>query len=142
MKPDFSLLMMFLAIILFPDKKNVLLVGLATGIISGLTTTVPGGFLPNVIDKVVTSLLFYGLFLLIKKNRSIIMNAILTAIGTIISGTVFLSAAILLISFADSFFILFITIVLPAAVINTIAMVIIYPVVYKIAQKSKMITFA
>ena len=36
MKPDMMLTMMFLGIILFPDTKSVLLLGLATGIISGI----------------------------------------------------------------------------------------------------------
>ncbi|MFP3361766.1 tryptophan transporter, partial [Planococcus sp. SIMBA_143] len=67
MKPDMMLTMMFLGIILFPAKKNVLLLGLLTGVISGLTTQFPGGFLPNLIDKPVTAFVFYGLFLATKK---------------------------------------------------------------------------
>lgn len=141
MKPDFSLLMMFLAIILFPDKKNVILLGLATGIISGLTTGVPGGFFPNIIDKFISAFAFYGLFLLVKKNRSIISNAVLTAIGTIISGTIFLASAFLIIGLDGAFMLMFTTIVLPTALLNTIAIVIVYPIVAKIMERSKM-TFA
>lgn len=141
MKPDFSLLMMFLAIILFPDKKNVILLGLATGIISGLTTSVPGGFFPNIIDKCISAFAFYGLFLLVKRNRSVISNAILTAVGTIISGTVFLSAVSLFIGLNEAFLFMFATIVLPTAILNTIAMIIVCPIVIKILKRSNM-TFA
>ena len=41
MKPDMMLLMMFLAIVLFPEKKNVLVVALGCGLLSALTTTFP-----------------------------------------------------------------------------------------------------
>ncbi len=141
MKPDFSLLMMFLAIILFPNIKHVLIVGLATSIISGLTTTFPGGFLPNVIDKFTTALVFYGLILLIKKYQSMIGYAILTAAGTIVSGTVFLVSTYFLVGLPGAFTLLFGTIVIPAAILNTVAFFIVYPVVIKIAKRSK-ISFA
>ena len=48
MKPDFMLTMMFISILLFPEVKSVFLLGISTGIISGLFSTFPGGFIPNV----------------------------------------------------------------------------------------------
>ena len=48
MKPDFMLTMMFIGILLFPDVKSVFLLGITTGVISGLFSTFPGGFVPNV----------------------------------------------------------------------------------------------
>lgn len=59
MKPDMMLLMMFLAITLFPAKKNVFIVALAAGAISAMTTTFPAGQIPNIIDKLATAFLFY-----------------------------------------------------------------------------------
>ncbi|WP_033829577.1 tryptophan transporter [Bacillus andreraoultii] len=141
MKPDFSLLMMFLAIILFPDKKNVIILGLATGIISGLTTTFPAGFIPNIIDKLITAFVFYGLFLVVKKSRSVVSNAVLTAIGTIVSGTIFLGSALLIVGLPSGFTLLFSTIVVPTSLLNTIAIVVVYPIVAKVMKRSNM-TFA
>jgi hypothetical protein len=138
MKPDMMLVMMFLGIVLFPDKKSVLLLGLATGIISGLTTTFPGGLFPNIIDKFVTSFVFFALFLAFSKfSKSIISTAILTAVGTIISGIVFLGSAYLIVGLPGPFAALFATVVLPAAAVNTIVMVVLYPVAASILKRTK-----
>nr|WP_295971174.1 tryptophan transporter [uncultured Bacillus sp.] len=140
MKPDMMLTMMFLGIILFPDKKSVLLLGLATGIISALTTTFPAGQLPNIIDKLVTSFLFFALLLVLKKyNHSIISIAVLTVIGTIISGTVFLGSALLIAELPGPFAALFASVVLPAAVVNTIVMIVLYPVAASILKRTKLV---
>ncbi|WP_042349655.1 tryptophan transporter [Bacillus massiliigorillae] len=136
-KPDLMLTMMFLAIILFPQMKNVIVLGIVTGIISGLTTTFPGGFIPNVIDKFVTAIVFYLLLVLLKKiHFSIKTIGFLTVIGTLISGTVFLGSAYMIADLPKSFFALFASAVLPAMVINAILMVIIYPIVTAILKKS------
>ncbi|AIE59254.1 tryptophan transporter [Bacillus methanolicus] len=138
MKPDMMLMMMFLGIILFPEKKNVLLLGAVTGLISGLTTTFPGGLLPNIIDKLATSFIFFGLFLALKKYRSSIISvAVLTAVGTIISGIVFLGSAYFIVGLPGPFIALFGTVVLPASAVNTIAMVILYPVANGIMKRTK-----
>lgn len=139
MKPDMMLAMMFLGIILFPDFKSVLLLGIVTGLISGITTTFPGGLIPNIIDKFVTSFVFFGLFLSLNKFRNNIVSvAILTAIGTIISGTAFLTSAYFIVGLPGAFTGLFAAVVLPAAVINTIAMIVIYPVALSIVKRTKL----
>jgi hypothetical protein len=139
MKPDMMLAMMFLGIILFPDFKSVLLLGIVTGLISGITTTFPGGLIPNIIDKIVTSFVFFGLFLSLNKFRnSIVSVAILTAVGTIISGTAFLTSAYFIVGLPGAFTGLFAAVVLPAAVINTIAMIIIYPIALSIVKRTKL----
>lgn len=138
MKPDMMLLMMFLAIVLFPEKKNVFIVALAAGAISAMTTTFPGGQIPNIIDKLVTAFLFYLLFIGFKKfSTSVISVSILTALGTIISGAVFLGSAYYIVSLPGPFVVLFGAVVLPAVLLNTIAIVIIYPIVKGIVQKTK-----
>ncbi len=139
MKPDMMLTMMFLGIILFPDKKSVLLLGLATGIISALTTSFPAGQIPNIIDKLVSSFVFFALFLAVNKyNKSIISIAVLTVIGTIISGTVFLGSALLIAELPGPFAALFASVVLPAAAVNTIVMVVLYPVAVSILKRTKL----
>ncbi|TKC18161.1 tryptophan transporter [Robertmurraya kyonggiensis] len=139
MKPDMMLAMMFLGIVLFPDSKSVLLLGLVTGVISGLTTSFPGGLIPNIIDKPITAFIFFGLFLALKKVRSnIISIAALTALGTIISGTVFLGSAYLIVGLPGSFAALFGLAVLPATAANTIVMIILYPIALTIVKRTKL----
>lgn len=143
MKPDMMLTMMFLGIILIPDKKSVLLLGIVTGLISGLTTTFPGGLIPNIIDKPISAFLFFGMFLVLKKfQKSIISVGVLTAIGTMISGTVFLTSALLLVGLPIPFSALFIGVVLPATALNTIMMVFLYPVAGTIVKRTKLTTQA
>lgn len=141
MKPDMMLTMMFLGIILFPDKKSVFLLAIVTGLISGMTSTFPGGLVPNIIDKFVTAYILLGMFLAVKKfNRSIFVFGALSAIGTIVSGIVFLSSAYLLVGLPGPFVALFAAVVLPATVVNTITMIILYPVATTVLKRTKLST--
>lgn len=138
MKPDFMLTMMFISILLFPEIKSVFLLGITTGIISGLFSTFPGGFIPNVIDKSVTAFVFFGLVLLINKYaKKLSVAIVLTCIGTLISGVVFLSSAIFLIGADVPFMGLLVAVVLPAVAINAVAFFIIYPIIGKLIKRSK-----
>ncbi|WP_040204457.1 tryptophan transporter [Neobacillus jeddahensis] len=138
-KPDMMLAMMFLGIILVPEIKSVTLMGIVTGILSALTTGFPNGQIPNMIDKIVTALLFFGLFLLIRKfTKPIISASVLTAVGTLVSGTVFLGSAFLLVGLPGPFAALFAVGVLPAIVLNTVIMVILYPVAQSIMKRTKL----
>lgn len=140
MKPDMMLAMMFLGIVLFPNAKNALLLGGVTGFISGLTTTFPGGFLPNLIDKPITAFIFFGLYLLIgKKMENIAGVTILTVLCTIVSGTIFLASAHLIVGLPGPFAVLFATAVLPATVLNGIAMFILYPIVKTILARTNLL---
>ncbi|MGE8205136.1 tryptophan transporter [Heyndrickxia sp. NPDC080065] len=137
MKPDMMLTMMFLGILLFPRKKNVLLLGVVTGILSGITTSFPGGLIPNIIDKILTSFIFFGLFLLISKRlKSMLAIIILTIIGTLVSGVIFLTSAYFIFSLPDSFKALFSVVVLPATVLNSITLFILYPIVNTIIKRT------
>lgn len=142
MKPDMLLSMMFLGIILFPRLKYVVLLSIVTGIISALTTLAPGGQIANLIDKPITALLFFGLYLLVKNRvKTTISAPVLTAIGTLISGTIFLLSALYIVGLMDGVFtVLFLTVVLPTAAFNTILMIVVYPVVQKIMKRSQPIT--
>ncbi|RIW35359.1 tryptophan transporter [Bacillus salacetis] len=137
MKPDMMLTMMFLGILLFPDKKNVLLLGITTGIISGLTTQFPGGFVPNLIDKPLTAFVFYFMVLGLRKySASIVGTVILTAVGTIVSGVFFLSSAYLITGLPGAFLGLFAAVVLPATIVNAGAMFVVYPLVTSILKRT------
>ncbi|WLR51477.1 tryptophan transporter [Bacillus tianshenii] len=137
MRPDMLLTMMFLGILLFPERKNVLVVALATGIVSALTTSFPGGQIANMIDKPVTAFVFLGLMVLIRaKQPTLVKASALTAVGTLISGTVFLSTALIFFGLPQTFIGLFVAVVLPAAIVNTIVMVVIFPVVQGIRKRT------
>lgn len=138
-KPDMLLAMMFLGIIMFPRPQYVLLISLLSGAMSALTTSVPGGQIANMIDKPITAFAFLGLYLIVAKLvRGSVAAPIMTAIGTIISGSIFVSVVVfLLASIPVSFTALFVGVVLPATLVNTIVMVILYPVVQSIMKRSR-----
>ncbi|AZV41612.1 tryptophan transporter [Peribacillus asahii] len=137
MKPDMMLLMMFLAIALFPEKKNVFVIALGCGLLSAITTSFPGGYIPNIIDKFVTAFLFYFLIVTFKKLSTNVAGLVgLTVIGTLISGVVFLGSAYLIVGLPKSFVLLVGGVVVPAMAANAIVMAIIYPIIAKILKKT------
>ena len=124
MQIDFSLITLVLIITLNKNSFSTCIAsGLATGIFAGLTTKFPMGLVPNIIDKLVTTIAVYLLIRLLDKTSlsSKIKAVITNAVGTVISGTVFLVSALLLVGLPAPFSLLFVTVVLPAIVVNTIA---------------------
>jgi hypothetical protein len=130
MKPDFSLAMMFIAIVLSDDFKMTLIIGIVAGIFAAATTTFPGGQIPNIIDKLITSQLVFFLFRTMKDkfNKQIVM-VIISIVGTLISGTIFLATALFLFGLPAPFKVLLLTVIIPATVINTFAASILYKAV-------------
>ena len=123
MQIDFSLITLILIITLNRNSFSTCLAsGVATGIFSGITTKFPLGFIPNIIDKITTAIVVYLLIKLLDKTalNSKIKAVITNAVGTVISGVVFLVSALLLTGLPAPFFVLFITVVIPAIVANTI----------------------
>ena len=124
MQIDFSLITLILVITLNRNSFGTCMAGgIATGIFSGLTTKFPLGFIPNIVDKIMTTIAVYLLIrLLDKTTMSSKVKAVITnAVGTVISGTVFLVSALLLVGLPAPFSLLFATVVLPATIVNTIA---------------------
>ncbi|MRH44133.1 tryptophan transporter [Aquibacillus halophilus] len=142
MRPDIMLPMMFLGILLFPKTQYVLLLSIVTGIISALTTTVPGGQISNIVDKPITAFIFFGLLLLVRDRTKLNIAApVLAAIGTMVSGTVFLVMALYVIGLLPgSFIALFSAVVLPATLFNVIFIVILYPIVTNIMKRAQPVT--
>ncbi len=140
-KPDLMLTMMFLGIILFPHLKHTALLGIVTGIISAMTTNFPGGQIPNIIDKVLTAFIFLGLLTAVRKmSKRTAAIAVLTAAGTMISGMIFLGSAFLIAELPGPFLALFALGVLPAALLNTIGITFIHPLVKNILSKTNIQT--
>ncbi|WP_068675732.1 tryptophan transporter [Oceanobacillus sp. Castelsardo] len=140
-KPDMLLSMMFLGVFLFPKARYVLLLALVSGVISALTTQAPGGQIANMIDKPLSAFIVLALFVLLqKKVRNAVSAPILTFIGTVISGSVFVGVVALIAGLGDGTFLaMLIGAVLPAAAVNTLIMVVIYPVVQSIMKRTKFI---
>ena len=124
MQIDFSLITLVLVITLNKNSFSTCLAsGVATGIFSGITSKFPLGFIPNTIDKIITTIFVYLLIKLLDKTalHNKIKTIVVNAVATLISGTVFLVSALLLTGLPAPFFVLFTTIVIPATVVNTIA---------------------
>ena len=124
MQIDFSLITLILVITLNKSSFSTCVAGgIATGIFSGLTTKFPLGFIPNIIDKLFTTISVYLLTKLLDKTalHSKIKAIVVNAVGTLVSGTVFLASALLLTGLPAPFSVLFTTVVIPATIVNTIA---------------------
>lgn len=141
MKSDFGLVMLFISLFLFADAKSFLIIGLVDGILAGLTTTMPGGFIPNVVDKLITSTVVFLVFYLIARHlqpkAKYIFGVVLVGLGTAFSGTIFLTVAILVAGLnAAAFGGLFVTMVLPTALANLVLFAVLYPIIVKIGERS------
>ena len=124
MQIDFSLITLILIINLNRNSFGTCLAsGIATGIFSGITSKFTMGLVPNIIDKITTAIFVYLLTKLLDKTalHNKIKAVITNAVGTLVSGMVFLVSALLLTGLPAPFFVLFATVVIPAIVVNTIA---------------------
>nr|WP_290443511.1 tryptophan transporter [Sporolactobacillus kofuensis] len=147
MKSDLSLVMLFLALYFFADIKTFLVIGLVDGILAGLTTTLPGGFIPNVVDKLVTSTVVFFVFYLFAHYFSTkgkyIFGVVLAGLGTVLSGTIFLTVAIMVTNLPAAMFVtMFVSMVLPTALVNAILLAVLYPIIVKIGERSGFIKIA
>lgn len=130
MKPDLLLSMLFIVILMETDVKLALEAGIIGGILTALTTGFPGGQVPNLIDKIITTFFVLGLIRMLRhKVSEKVLLFIVPILGTIVSGAVFLGSALLIVGLPGPFKVLFTTVVLPATLVNTIAVVVLYPLV-------------
>lgn len=140
MQPDFALVMLFIIMIINNgDYKTSLISGIITGVFTAMTTKFPGGQFPNIIDKLVTVNIVFVVMLLInkikilenisEKKREMVKCIIIFPIGTLISGLVFLFSASILVGLPAQFKALFISIVLPAVVINLVIGCILFKII-------------
>ena len=124
MQIDFSLITLILIIAFNKSSFSTCIAGgVVTGIFAGISTKFPMGLIPNIIDKIMTTIFVYLLLKLLDKTalHSKIKTIVVNAVGTLLSGTVFLCSALLLVGLPAPFFVLFTTVVIPAIAVNTIA---------------------
>ncbi|MFL0196686.1 tryptophan transporter [Clostridium sp. WILCCON 0269] len=130
MKPDISLAMLFVILIFNREYKTCLAAGIVAGILAAATTTFPGGQFANLIDKFITVNI---MFVFLKPFRDRVNNQIniiiTTALGTIVSGSAFLTVALLTVGLGAGFSTMFLTVVLPAAVINTVVGAVLFNII-------------
>lgn len=147
-KPDMTLIMLFTIMILNKDSyKTCLVCGIVVGIFSGMTTSFPGGQIPNFIDKFITTNVAFAIMILMykapfmkkiaEKNQDFIVSNLLMSLGTIISGFIFLTSAQILVGLPGNMNLsmLFAAVVLPAVVINLIVGVIVFKVIHTTMKK-------
>ena len=133
MQPDLSLAILFMIIVYNKDYKTTLICGIIVGVFAALITKTPGGQLPNIIDKFITSNIMYLVLIPLRHRVSKLKQiSLLLPVGTLISGTLFLTVLMMLggIPF-EKFGLLFTTVVLPTAVLNVIIGIILFKVVEK-----------
>jgi hypothetical protein len=128
MKPDIMICMMFIAILLNrEDYKMTLLIGIIGGLFAAMTSTFPGGQLPNIIDKMVTANCIFLLYKVLDKRAGDQVKILIAAVaGTLISGTVFLGSAALIVGLPGPFMALMIAVVLPATAMNAVGCSVLY----------------
>ncbi len=142
-KPDLTLIMLFSILILNKDDyKTCLVCGIVAGIFAGMTSSFPGGQVPNMIDKfITTNVAFLMMTIAYKmpfmkniknKNQDFIVSNILMSVGTLISGSTFLVAAKMIVGLPGgmSFGALFVAVVVPAIIINLIVGIIVFKVIH------------
>lgn len=127
MKFDLLLAFMIVAIFLFPETKNALLAGIVGGLLTAQTTTFPGGQIPNMIDKIATAFFILVLIRLLSSfHNEKIKVGIAGFLGTLVSGSIFLYSALLIVGLPAPFSVLFTGVVLPTCVGNTLIILVIY----------------
>lgn len=130
MKFDFLLAFVFISLLINHSFKNAILTGLLGGLLSAMTTSFPGGQIPNIIDKLITCIVIFFLIKLVSSfNFNSIIVGIITIIGTLVSGTTFLLSALFIVGLPMPFIFLFNTVVLPTVLVNTVVTVFIYQIV-------------
>lgn len=140
MQPDFALAMLFIIMILNRGKYKICLVAaIITGIFTAMTTKFPGGQIPNVIDKLVTVNVVFVIMMIMDKinviknmteeKRRRIESFVIFPIGTLVSGVAFLGSASVIVGLPVSFISLFITVVVPAVIVNLAGGMVLFKVI-------------
>jgi hypothetical protein len=121
MKFDLLLSFLFVALLLIPNVRINIQTGILAGLIAALTTSFPGGQIPNLVDKLVVTLILCGLIRLLLPRLPLALTApIVAVVGTLLSGGVFLATALAITELPAPFMLLYKTVVLPATLANAL----------------------
>lgn len=133
MQPDLSLAMLFIIMVYNRDYKTSLICGIAVGIFAAITSKTPNGQLPNIIDKFITcNVMFLVLSVLRDRVSKTVQILTVLPLGTLLSGTTFLTVLMVLNGFPmETFKTLFVTVVLTTAALNVVIGFILFKIVGK-----------
>lgn len=132
MKFDFLLSFMFISLLLDCTLNNAILTGILGGILSAITTTFPGGQIPNMIDKVLTCLILFVVIRYLRSfNRNSFVVGLIGGVGTFLSGMFFLLSALFITGLPIPIEILIVSVVIPTTVVNGIGTVFVYGIIKK-----------
>ncbi len=133
MKVDFIVVMLCISILDAESFKEAVMIGISYGVLTGLTTSFPFGQVANLIDKIIVSMMLYSTisFLNLKIDNKVSL-AIYAAFATVLSGALFLSIALAMAKNTELFLFLFMTVVLPSMIGNSIVIIIFSQVFDKI----------
>lgn len=131
MKPDFMLLALTFAVLIYPAERNVIPASIVAGLLSALTTAFPGGQVANIVDKLLTGQLLFFMTHVLRPSwylppASLVLVGFISALGTMFSGTVFLLVSLKLTALPVPPLKLFLAVVLPAALVNAMVSVFLY----------------
>lgn len=87
-----------------------------------------------------TGIVFFVIVVALRKvAQKIAVGTVLVCLGTLLSGTTFLSMALMLVGLpgGQAFGALFVLVVLPAVLLNAIAFIIIYPIITNLLKRAK-----
>ncbi|AZR73094.1 hypothetical protein BBF96_06670 [Anoxybacter fermentans] len=128
MKPDVSLAILFVIILVKKDFRLVMVSALIIGIFTTLTSSVSTGAWINFIEKIITGGLMYFLINWIKRFewKQAFFLFIIGFFGTIISGLIFTLLATTLVGLSNTFTVLFKEVFLPTALMNSGALYVLF----------------
>ena len=129
-QPDFALAMLFIIMLINRDYKTTIFAGIIIGIFTALTTKSPGGQLP-------CNVMYLLMLPLREKVSNNIQGIILFVFGTLLSGTVFLTSLALISGVEGAILTTIFAVVVPTAVVNVIAGMIIYKIVEQAMRITK-----
>ena len=125
--PDMLLATMFLAIFITKKFSSAVVISFAAGILAMLTTKFPGGQIPSIFDKLVSGIVIYLIYKVVFNfELNMIKSGALFLIGTLVSGVVFVSLAVLIFNptMSGQLLTLILSVVVPTSLINTVVGVI------------------
>lgn len=96
-KPDFLLALFFIALLDLDTYPEVIVVSVAAGLLSGMTSSIPGGLFANLVDKIITGPVVYSVFSMLKQRMKMDHIVLLLGFGgTMISGLIFIACIVVI----------------------------------------------
>lgn len=138
MKPDFMMAFFFFALFELQSFREVAVISIVCGFLTAMTTSMPGGEIANVVDKLITGpLVFYSYQFLVNRISPKVTSCFISGMGTLISGVIFLSVVQALGGIQLPFQMFLFGIILPAMVVNSLLVLLVSKVLDRIKPKKE-----